>query len=387
MTDGIKRAMDYIKANESYVNKAINLQTAVWNQEETDMPALALSCGLSGEQSSWLPWSNSKETHFDSEKMFVNGLRDVLGAVNGNYGAVPSMRANMGCGIIPSLFGQQQRLFDDKMPWMLDYATKEDITAKYTSGVFSINDSAEFAAGMKHIEYMAEKLNEYGLDNIYIYPLDLQGAIDTAHLIYGDTIFYDFYDDPKFVHDLLSVSCSAINFAMHECFKRIPRSDEVVTHYSYLVMPKQFGGLKLSEDTTTLLSPALIDEFAVPYIRRTLEEFGGGYVHYCGKNNHLLDVILAEPLVRGINLGNTDMHDMTEVLVRCRENRKIYVGGIGRRVGESHFDYFVRILKPSYDKDRGCFYIIPQCWCNINERGDFIGEFERAAEFVRKVKL
>ena len=100
MTDGIKKAVDYIKTNDSYVEKAINLQNAVWRQEKSNMPVLTLSCGLTEEQNEWLPWSNYKEIHFDSEKMFVNGLRDVLGSVNGGYGAVPSMRANMGCGIM-----------------------------------------------------------------------------------------------------------------------------------------------------------------------------------------------------------------------------------------------------------------------------------------------
>ncbi|MCL2098811.1 MAG: hypothetical protein FWH24_00045 [Oscillospiraceae bacterium] len=384
MNDGIKRAVDYIKSNESYVEKAVSSQNAVWQQKKSDMPVLALSCGLTAEQNSWLPWSSSKKAHFDSEKMFINGLRDVLSAVNGGCGSVPSMRANMGCGIIPSLFGPQQRLFDDKMPWLTDHLSKEDIEAKCISGTFSTDCSAEFAAGMKHIEYMAEKLDENGLNNVYIYPLDLQGAIDTAHLVYGDTLFYDFYDDPGFVHKLLDASCSAVNFAMCECFKRIPRAGEVVTHYNYLVMPKESGGLKLSEDTTTLLSPALIAEFAVPYLRRILKKFGGGYVHYCGKNNYLLDAVLREPLVRGINLGNTDMHDMTEVLNKCRENKKIYVGGIHRYPGENHFDYFVRILEPSYDKNTGCFYIIPQCGCDLRERDNFIGEFKKAAEAVMK---
>ena len=381
MTDGIKRASDYIKSNDSYVENAIKLQSRVWHQEKTDMPILALSCGLTEEQSSWLTWSNHKEIHFDSEKMFVNGLRGVLSTINGNYGSVPSMRADMGCGIIASLFGTQQRLFDDKMPWLVDHVKKDEIKEKYD---FNISDSAEFAAAIKHIEYMAEHLNRNGLENVFIFPLDLQGAVDTAHLVYGDAIFYDFYDDPEFIHRLLDASCDAIDFSMRECFKRIHRIQEFVTHYNHLAIPKDLGGLKISEDTTTLLSPALIDEFAKPYIRSVLERFGGGYVHYCGKHDYLFEILLSEPLVRGINFGNPDMHDMTEIITKCRENKKIYVGGIDKKSGESHFEYFKRTLEPSYDKNTECFYIIPQYWCSLGERANVIGEFERAAEFVMK---
>lgn len=382
-SDGVKKAFDYIKSNGSYIEKAISLQCKIWNGEKIERPALALSCWLTEEQQSWIPSYNTKEIHFDSEKMFAYGLRDALNAVNGNYGAVPSMRANMGCGIIPSLFGHQQRLFEDKMPWLADHVKKENIKGKYD---FNINDSKEFAAGMEHMEYMTEILRENGLGGkVFVYPLDLQGAIDTAHLIYGDELFYSLYDDPEFTHHLLEASCESIEFAMRECFKRIDKSDELVAHYNFLIMPKETGGLKISEDTTTLLSPALIDEFAKPYLHKILEQFGGGYVHYCGKNNHLLDVVFDEPLAWGINFGNPEKHDMTEILQKCRDNRKVYVGNVYMHGGESLFDYFKRILTSSYDRNTGCFYIIPQYACNINECENVIGEFERAAEYVTKV--
>ena len=378
--DGIKKAADCIRANDSYIKKAVDLQSSIWKKEKTNMPPLALSCPLTEEQNEWLPYYNAKEIHFDSEKMFIYGLREVLTAINGNYGSVPSMRANMGCGIISSLFGIRQRLFEDKMPWLIDHAKKEDIKDKYD---FKIGDSEEFSAAMEHMEYMTEILRDNGLaGKVFVYPLDLQGAVDTAHLIYGDTIFYDFYDDPDFIHHLLKVSCESVDFAMRECFKRIDGSGEFVAHYNWLIMPEETGGLKISEDTTTLLSPALIDEFARPYLQRILARFGGGYVHYCGKNDYLLDVVFDEPLARAVNFGNPEKHDMTKVLKRCRENKKIYVGIITRKVGESLFDYFLRILEPSYDKNTGCFYIIPQYVCAVNEREAVIGEFERAAQFL-----
>jgi len=394
MNDGIKKAVDYIKSNCAYIEKAIERQSAVWRGGKPDMPPLALSCRLTEEQSSWLPYYNTREIHFDSEKMLVNGVRDVLNAVNGGYGAVPSMRANMGCGIIASLFGKQQRLFDDKMPWLVDHVKKEDLengreNPAGTIGrrTFSIDDSAEFAAALEHMQYMTDFLRGNNLTGkVFVFPLDLQGAIDTAHLIYGDTIFYDFYDDPDFVHHLLDMSCEAIYFAMDECFKRTEKSGEYTAHYNHLIIPAESGGIKTSEDTTTLLSREHIHEFAKPHLRRMLEHFKGGYVHYCGRNNHLLDMILAEPLVRGINFGNTDMHDMSAVLERCRDTRKVYTGQIGRNGGEPLFDYFTRVLEPAYDKESGCFYIILQYGCNLGERGQVIGEFERAAEWVRNKK-
>jgi hypothetical protein len=71
---------------------------------------------------------------------------------------------------------------------------------------------------------------------------------------------------------------------------------------------------------------------------------------------------------------------MTKVLERCRAANKIYVGEIKKNDGESHFDFFTRILEPSYDKNSGCFYIIPSYSCSLSERDNVIGEFERDGE-------
>jgi len=358
----------------------MDLQLSVWRGERTDKPPLTLTCPLTEEQKSWLPECDLKEIHFDSAKMFSSGLRSVLTAVNGGYGAVPSTRANMGCGVVPSLFGRQQRLFEDKMPWLLDHVKKEEIKENYD---FGIGDSAEFAAAMEHMEYMTEKLRASGFaGRVFVYPLDLQGAVDTAHLIYGDDFFYGLYDDGPFIHHLLRVSCEAINYAMDECFKRIDHSGKYIAHYNHLILPREKGGVKISEDTTTLLSPHLIDEFALPYLHNLLEHFGGGYVHYCGNNDHLTDVLYDEPLARAINFGNPERHYMTAVIKKCRDTGSVYVGSIEKKDGEPLFDYFVRILEPAYNKDSGVFHIIPEYTCDLSERVYVIGEFDRAAEHV-----
>lgn len=65
MTDGIKKSIDYIKTNDSYIEKAMSLQKSVWCGDKINIPPLALSCWLTEEQSSWITWHNTKEIHFD----------------------------------------------------------------------------------------------------------------------------------------------------------------------------------------------------------------------------------------------------------------------------------------------------------------------------------
>jgi hypothetical protein len=277
MENGVLEAIDYLIQNRGRFEAAAELQTALWNGVKPARQPILLKCSLDEEDDKKLPAFNTKETHYDSEKMFMQGLREMLAAAYGGAEAVPSMRANMGCGIFPTLFGVKQQLFDDKMPWVREHLDK---AALLKMGPEDLKLSDEFKAGLDHMAFMAERIACTGC---LIFPMDLQGAFDTAHIVYGDTIFYDLFDDPGFVHHLLELSCEAIFMGMEACFKYIPGAEVKIAHYNGLVIPRAKGGIKISEDTSTLLSKAHIEEFVEPYINKILTHFGGGYVHYCGK--------------------------------------------------------------------------------------------------------
>ena len=50
---------------------------------------------------------------------------------------------------------------------------------------------------------------------------------------------------------------------------------------------------KSQEVPTVLISPAAIEEFAVPYTRRLAQRFGGAWVHYCGRADFLTEAMCA----------------------------------------------------------------------------------------------
>jgi len=74
-----------------------------------------------------------------------------------------------------------------------------------------------------------------------------------------------------------------------------------------------------------------------------LEFAGGGYIHYCGRNDHLMKRSLELDLNHGINLGNTDKHDMDAVLKQTAQAGKIYYGYLHRPDGEDHAAFFRRV--------------------------------------------
>ena len=371
--DAIRQMIEALSEGRERYQKAVGRQSALFEGREADRQPLLLSAGLTGAQAEF-PHFNYREIHYDREKMLANELRGACAAMNGGREAAPSVRANMGCGIVPALFGVMPRLFEDKMPWVKDHLPKEQL-AEMRASDLAITE--EFRAAMEHMDYMADALEGSG---VRVYPVDIQGAFDTAHIVVGDSIFYELYDDPDFVHHLLDLSCAAIKLAFDECLRRMPGSDDAVPHYNALAIPRSLGGIKLSEDTSTLLNKEQVEEFVVPYMRRALNEAGGGYIHYCGKNPHLYQAVLDEPLARGLNFGNPDMHDMRRVLGDCANRGILYYGGIPQKEGEDIGDHFSRLLAASEKGGRAHLLLCHSCDA---DEAEMVGEiWDKAAASV-----
>jgi len=369
----IERALAYIRRNKSRIEEAAEAQKQVWEGGRPDEHPLLLSrddpppeaygepaegrpdggtarsgdgSPEAGDFARYMSGIDPESIHYDSEKMFLSELDAAVRTVAGGMQAVPSVRANMGCGIIPTLFGVKQELFKDKMPWIQKHLSREAVERTEPCDLVF---GDEFNAGISHMDYMAERLAGTGCR---VYPMDIQGPFDTAHLVYGDDIFYDLYDDPGFIRHLMELSRQAVCMGMDECIKHIPDAGDGICHYNNLAMPRSAGGIKLSEDTVTLLSKAHVEEYAAPYIVQVLERYGGGYVHYCGRNPHLYDALMDMPLVRGINFGNPEMHDMDAVLKDCAARGIIYYGAVPRGSGESLGCYFSRCVSSASAEGR-----------------------------------
>lgn len=337
--DESRRLVEILAAHRARYDRAVDQQARALAGE--GVFPLMLMGELTAQQQAY-PRFNLKEIHDDPQKMLANGLVEALTAMNGGREAVPSLRANMGCGIVASLFGVMPLLFEDRMPWVVDHLPKARIMEMRPE---DIAVTPEFRQGLAHMEYIADALKGSG---VRVYPMDIQGVFDTAHIVFGEDIFYEVYDDPDFVHHLLELSLAATNLAFDECLVRMPGSDETVAHYNHLALPRRLGGIKLSEDTSTLLSREHIAEYVVPYMHRALEHAGGGYIHYCGQNAHLLEAVLAEPLAHGLNFGNPEKHDMADVLERLAACGKFYFGGAPRGEEEPWQAFFERMLRPAY---------------------------------------
>src|SRR5690554_640123 len=103
----ITKMINFLKQHKGTSDVASQTQLSLWNDEfpEDKPQPLLLNCELDDEENQFYPSYNYKEIHYDKEKMFINELKGAMTAVYGGCEAVPSVRANMGCGIFPTLFG------------------------------------------------------------------------------------------------------------------------------------------------------------------------------------------------------------------------------------------------------------------------------------------
>lgn len=372
MLDSNKRQIDLLANRREQYDRAVSDQEALWLKHGG--APLLLRCALNDREQQACPRFNLREIHYDLDKMLGNGLRDAVTSMKGGRQAVPSIRANMGCGIVAAWFGIVPELFEEIQPWVARHLPKGllmDMTAD------DLTVTPEFQMALDHMAYIAKGLDGSG---VRVFPLDIQGVFDTAHLVYGDDIFYQLYDDPEFVHHLMNLSCVATERAFDACLKQIPGSEKTVAHYNSYAIPRALGGLKLSEDTSTLLSAAHIAEFVAPAMHRLLSYAGGGYVHYCGRNEHLYRAVMAEPLCHGLNFGNPEKHDMEAVLKECAASGRIYQGTLPRDEKEGWDTYFERLLKASFNGRQ--VHALLEISCQDESRQEISDAFDRAAERV-----
>lgn len=357
--------------DEKLINKGKERQEAIWNNKKSDYIPILIS-GRLPERDQY-PVYNLKEQFFDKEKMWAEQLWSVIAQVRGGSDAQLSLRANLGTGLVPTIFGLEQLVFEDKMPWLKEHLSKEEIIN------FEFPDDLSQAGLMplaiEYINFFQEKLK----GRAQVYVSDTQGPFDIAHLVRGDEIFTDFYDDPDFVHHLLRLSTRAYI----ECTKamKVANREELSSGYhGFLYMGR--GGVRACEDTSTLLSPSCLREFVVPYLEEALRPFGGGWVHFCGHNPHLLDLVIDIDEVRGINLGNPEMYDYEEVMTKLLARGKFYYGGWPKNKEESRRKYFERILAPVKEAGKGLIFVpsgedeadwqdvglLQDLWCSLQDK-------------------
>jgi len=280
-----------------------------------------------------------EEQFYDKEKMLYAHLEEIVDCAENAFDAPLCLRPNFGTIFIPSIFGLKYELPKDTFAWITSHLTKDEIK-KFKIPHLSEVDMMKRA--IEYLQFFKEELPEW----IHVYLPDTLGPFEIAHSVYGDNIFYEIYDDPSFIHYLLDL-CTELYIQVTEKLKKVIGEERENCYHGHALVRGIYmrnGGTRISEDSATLLSPEHIDEFVIPYDRRALEAFGGGFVHYCGKHDYLLESYLQLEKVRAVNLGNPEMYDFNITMQKFIDYRKCCFG-LWPKIGEKNLEEYIYRMK------------------------------------------
>jgi len=364
----VRQLPELLDFDYEHIQKSRERQCRFWRGEKLSAPLLFIGGELS-EKQKIIPEYDFKQIFTDKEKMLCREARAACAMANGHSDIVPSIRANLGTGVTLACLGLEQEAFPDKMPWLKEHLTKEQIIRLSPD---DIQPRGSFARGLEMMDYFKEIMG----DSLSVYVMDTQGPFDLAHLMLGDELFIQLYDDPQFVHHLMNI-CLELGIKTHRWMKEIIDESLTSLHHGNTLYSDSFG-IRICEDTTVLLNPDHIEEFAISYSRRLAREFGGAWVHYCGYNENLTDSILAAPEFKVLNFGHIPGHeqeiDFYKNMEKFKKSGKINFNGWPKLPGESCEEFLLRqhkfasngILAPVVsNRDGESPDNILELWCSL----------------------
>ncbi|MBN1435523.1 MAG: hypothetical protein JW936_00485 [Sedimentisphaerales bacterium] len=275
------------------------------------------------EEGYWIPAARTAcEAKVDWPKVSVNAaLEDYEAMLLQQFGLCSevlatggdsqlNVRCNYGVVIIPSLFGCELFMMDEKLdtlPGNHPLGSIDELRKVVDAGVPDLTGG--FGGKVfEAAERFMEVLEAYPVlgRNVAVYHPDLQGPIDNAETIWGSEIFYAFYDEPDLVRDFLGLITDTYIAFMRKWYDLVGLGGEYSHHWG--LMHK--GRIALRNDSLMNLSPGVYVDFIRPLDQRIFDEFGGGMVHYCGKGDHFVPAMSEMAGLTAINLSQPEMNDM-----------------------------------------------------------------------------
>ena len=223
--------------------------------------------------------------HIDSDRYFEN-------AVFSSFGSV----------FEASFFGSKIHYLKGSAPWYDERdAVFSDKKKLLNLKPFDFYTTGLCPRAISFYENAKDKLRGCGIEPMF--PVNMRSPFSTAIMLRGLTpLLMDFYDDPDFVHALMS----AVTGYLKEFMTARSR---------YLGKPIDECYLFNDEVATPMLSPDLFEEFILPYEIELSEHCGGvRYWHSCGVSQAFYSSVAKIPGLKMMHIGPwSDIEKAVEV--------------------------------------------------------------------------
>ena len=277
----------------------------------------------------------------DPRRMWEAEMRRAQSVMNWPTDGIPTVRPNLGVVFVPAIAGQSYEVKNDQMPWPGEPLALERIRAARQVNVAGSDL-------MRHAEAFYRIHREQGGTDIAPYHADTQGVFDIAHLLYGDEIFTAMAGEPDEQAEILELLEISLDLYLKTTWRLKeligePSGNMIHGHGTSQGVFFPEGGTRAAEDTAILLSPAMIRRFVMPFLRRSLEPFGGGFVHFCGLHRPLFEELCQCPEVLALDLGNPEKYDSRWILEHCAASGTVFYSRLPALDGEKALAYVRRL--------------------------------------------
>lgn len=303
-------------------------------------------------------WSVKERVH-DKEKMLVHGLNTVHAHLQVGDDYVPAVRVEFGTGQVAHAYGCGMYEPEDSLPCAKDHIM-QSIEEAETLKLPGLRDG-----WFGRLEEYSEFFRNHLPEGVALQMPDIQGTFNNAHLVRGNDILYDFYDDP----DLLKLLFARMTDHLIELTRWThglctPEPDGFFCDWGCLWK----GGVRISNCSLHMLSTEFYREFIREYDQKVIDAMGMGRIHYCGTHdNGLTDSFFEMPNMTGLDFDGK-YHDLWEMAERTPENVTLLVYATG--------DIRKRLLAGDWPKKRN---IIIQSYVSSIEDGRALYEKLRSS--------
>lgn len=272
------------------------------------------------------------------ELMWESEMRRARPVLDWPTDGIPTVRPNLGVIFLPAIAGAGYQIQDGAMPWPGEPLARE-----------AIRSLGQCDVANAHLMQLAREFYSChaasGETEIVAYHPDTQGVFDVAHLLAGEGIFLELADEPEWIQELMEQTLGLYLRVSRELkvMLREPAGEMIHGHGSPQGVLLPHAGVRLSEDTPTLLSPKMLAKVVMPFITRAAEPFGGAFVHFCGRHKSFFEQLCQCPQVRAIDLGNSEFYDLRWLLERCAAGNKVLYSRVAALPGEDWRTYLDRV--------------------------------------------
>ena len=288
-----------------------------------------------------------KEKFYSPVKMWEAEVRRAREVLHWPTDGIATVRPNLGTVFIPAMVGQDFQILENQMPQAGQPLSIEEIRNIRLKDVMNsqlMHLAEEFYAVHK-------QSNE---PDIAAYLPDTQGVFDFANMIYGEHIFLDMGRKHPNVKDVMD-KCFELYVHVSQHLKQVlgePANSMIHGHGTPQGLFFPNAGVRMSEDSTTLVSTEMIEEFILPYIIKAAEPFGGVFIHYCGHHTGLFEKLCELDCVKAVDLGNSGDYDLEWLLEICTKTDTVFYSRVSPEDRKEKWEAYIRRIAKVQNKTK-----------------------------------